>query len=69
MIDIIFLAFIGFVLMLGLRRPYLWVLLYLYIDILAPQRIGYGLIQNFQVSLIAFAAILACLVLLKGKRK
>lgn len=56
MIDVILLAFIGYVLVLGLRRPYLWVLLYVYIDILAPQRIGYSLITSIPVSLVAFAA-------------
>ncbi|KPF63676.1 DUF5935 domain-containing protein [Porphyrobacter sp. AAP60] len=56
MLDLVFLAFIGYVLVLGLRRPFLWVLLYVYIDILAPQRIGYSLIASLPVSLIAFAA-------------
>jgi probable O-glycosylation ligase (exosortase A-associated) len=56
MIDLVFLAFIGYVLVLGLRRPFLWVLLYVYIDILAPQRIGFSLITSLPVSLIAFAA-------------
>ncbi len=56
MLDIVFLAFIGYVLVLGLRRPFVWVLLYVYIDILAPQRIGYSLIATLPVSLIAFAA-------------
>jgi len=56
MIDLAFIAFIGFVLLLGLRRPYLWVLLYIYIDILAPQQIGYGIITNLSVSFIAFCA-------------
>ena len=56
MIDLVFIAFIGFVLLLGLKRPFLWVLLYVYIDILAPQRIGYGVIVDLKVSLIAFAA-------------
>jgi len=56
MLDLVFLAFIGYVLVLGLRRPFLWVLLYVYIDILAPQRIGYSLIAALPVSLIAFAA-------------
>ena len=56
MLDLVFLAFIGYVLVLGLRRPYLWVLLYVYIDILAPQRIGYSIIASLPVSLIAFAA-------------
>ncbi len=56
MLDLFFLAFIGYVLALGLRRPFLWVLLYVYIDILAPQRIGYTLITTLPLSLIAFAA-------------
>ncbi|MEM1052606.1 MAG: DUF5935 domain-containing protein, partial [Pseudomonadota bacterium] len=56
MIDLIFLAFIGFVLALGFKRPYLWVLLYVYIDILAPQLIGYGIIKSVPVSLVAFGA-------------
>ncbi len=56
MLDLVFLAFIAYVLVLGLRRPFLWVLLYVYIDILAPQRIGYSIIASLPVSLIAFAA-------------
>ncbi len=56
MLDLVFIAFIGYILLLGLRRPFLWVLLYVYIDILAPQRIGYSIITELQVSLIAFAA-------------
>ncbi|MEL7444516.1 MAG: DUF5935 domain-containing protein [Pseudomonadota bacterium] len=67
MIDLIFLAFIGFILLLGLRRPYLWVLLYVYIDILAPQQIGYGIIQNFSVSFIAFCAAFAGWLVLDRK--
>ncbi|WP_086607754.1 DUF5935 domain-containing protein [Erythrobacter donghaensis] len=56
MLDLVFLAFIGYVLVLGLKRPFLWVLLYVYIDILAPQRIGYTIITTLPLSLIAFAA-------------
>lgn len=67
MLDLAFIAFIGFVLLLGLRRPFLWVLLYVYIDILAPQRIGYGIIQELQVSLIAFAAAFGGWLVLDGK--
>ena len=67
MIDLFFLAFIGYVLLLGLRRPFLWVLLYVYIDILAPQRIGYSLIVSLPVSLIAFAAAFGGWLLLERK--
>jgi len=54
--DLFFLVFIAYVLLLGLRRPFLWVLLYIYIDILSPQRIGYSIITALPLSLIAFAA-------------
>jgi len=67
MLDLAFLAFIGFVLVLGLKRPFLWVLLYVYIDILAPQRIGYTLITSIPVSLIAFAAAFGGWLLLDRK--
>lgn len=68
MIDIIFLAFIGFILVLGLRRPFLWVLAYAYIDILAPQKIGYGIIQSIPVSLIAFLAAFGGWLMLDYKK-
>lgn len=67
MLDFVFLAFIGYVLLLGLRRPFLWVLLYVYIDIIAPQRIGYTIIQDIPVSLIAFAAAFGGWLLLDNK--
>ncbi len=67
MLDLVFIAFIGFILLLGLRRPYLWVLLYIYIDIIAPQRIGYALIQSIPVSLIAFGAAFGGWLLLDRK--
>lgn len=54
--DLFFLVFIAYVMLLGLRRPFLWVLLYIYIDILSPQRIGYSIITSLPLSLIAFAA-------------
>ncbi len=68
MIDLVFLAFIGFVMMLGLRRPFIWVLLYVYISILAPQKIGYGIIQSLQVALIAFVAAFGGWLALDDKR-
>ncbi|MEP3051927.1 MAG: DUF5935 domain-containing protein [Erythrobacter sp.] len=67
MLDLAFLAFIGFVLLLGLRRPYLWVLLYVYIDIIAPQRIGYSIITSIPVSFIAFGAAFGGWLLLDRK--
>lgn len=68
MLDLAFLGFIGYVLLLGMRRPFLWVLLYVYIDILAPQRIGYSIIASLPVSLIAFAAAFGGWLLLDRKQ-
>ncbi|GMN03429.1 putative O-glycosylation ligase, exosortase A system-associated [Erythrobacter sp. MTPC3] len=67
MLDLVFLAFIFYILLLGLRRPFLWVLLYVYIDIVAPQRIGYTLITELQISLVAFAAAFGGWLLLDRK--
>ncbi|MEM7666782.1 MAG: DUF5935 domain-containing protein [Pseudomonadota bacterium] len=67
MLDLIFLSFIGYVLLLGLRRPFLWVLLYVYIDIIAPQRIGYAIIQSIPISFVAFGAAFGGWLLLDRK--
>jgi O-antigen ligase len=51
------LAITGFTLAflaLGLRRPFVWVLAYLYIDILTPQKISWSLLAALPISLIAF---------------
>ncbi|GFZ96702.1 MAG: putative O-glycosylation ligase, exosortase A system-associated [Sphingomonadales bacterium CG12_big_fil_rev_8_21_14_0_65_65_10] len=47
-------AFLLIVFALGLRRPFLWVLVYLYIDIVAPQKIAWSILPSIPVSLIAF---------------
>ena len=57
--DFVLLAFIAAFLLLGLKRPFAWVLLYLYIDIVTPQKVGWGLIGELQLSLIAFLAAFA----------
>ena len=52
------LAFIGFLVALlgmGLRRPFLFVLAYVYIDVVSPQRLTYMLLNSVPISLIAVA--------------
>ncbi len=56
MTDLFLLGFLATFLLFGLKRPFLWVCAYLYVDILAPQKMGYGPITSVPVSLIAFAA-------------
>ncbi len=53
------LALLGFVLAflaLGVRRPFAWVLAYVYVDIVAPQKIAVTLLDPLQISLVAFIA-------------
>ncbi len=50
------LAFIGFLVALfamGFRRPFVFVLAYVYIDIVSPQRLTYFLLNSIPISLIA----------------
>ncbi|NBC37628.1 putative O-glycosylation ligase, exosortase A system-associated [Novosphingobium sp. FSY-8] len=52
--DLFLAGFLAFFLAMGLRRPFLWVLAYLYIDIVAPQKIAFGFLTSIPVSLIVF---------------
>lgn len=68
MLDIALLGFIALVLALGLKRPFVWVLAYIYVDVVAPQKIGWGVIQSVPVSMIAFAAAFGGWLLLDHKQ-
>lgn len=51
------LAFVGFLmafLALGFKRPFIFVLTYAYVDIVAPQRLSYWMLNAVPVSLIVF---------------
>ena len=52
--DIFFAVFLLFVMGMGLRRPFVWVLAYLYVDIVAPQKVAFGFLQTLQISLVTF---------------
>lgn len=54
MLDLAITGFTLAFLTLGFRRPFLWVLGYLYIDILTPQKISWSLLASLPISLIAF---------------
>jgi probable O-glycosylation ligase (exosortase A-associated) len=58
--DLAFIGFLVALLGLGLKRPFVFVLTYVYIDIVSPQRLTYYLLNSVPVSLIAAGlAILA----------
>lgn len=64
MLDLAITGFTLALLVAGLRRPFLWVLAYIYIDILLPQKISWSLLASLPISLIAFVlAFLGWLVL------
>ncbi len=67
MLDVGFLAFLGAVAVLGFKRPFLWVLGFMYIDIVSPQDISWGFLGSIPISLIFFLAAFGGWLLLDGK--
>lgn len=67
MLDLALLAFFGVLLLFGLRHPFIWVLAYLYVDIVSPQRVGWTFLQSLPISLIAFAAAFSGWLLIDRK--
>ena len=61
--DIFFVLFLAGFLGLGLKRPFLLVLAYCYVDIVAPQKLSYYLVNAVPVSLVTFVfAVLGWLI-------
>lgn len=53
--DLALVGFLALFVAAGFRRPFLFVLMYVYIDIVSPQRLTYYLLNSIPVSLIAVA--------------
>ena len=68
MLDLALTGFVLIFLALGLRRPFVWVLAYLYVDVVAPQKISYFLLASIPLSLIVFIAAAAGWMLADDKR-
>lgn len=66
--DLVFVAFLAALLGMGLRRPFLLVLAYVYIDIVSPQRLTYILLNSVPISLIAVALAVGGWLLVDDKR-
>ncbi len=56
--DLVFIAFLAAMCGMGMRRPFILVLTYAYIDIVSPQRLTYALLNSIPISLIAFMAVI-----------
>jgi probable O-glycosylation ligase (exosortase A-associated) len=67
-LDLALLAFIGAFLALGVKRPFFWVLVYIYIDVVAPQKVGWTIIQSIPLSFIAFIACFGGWLLFDSKK-
>jgi probable O-glycosylation ligase (exosortase A-associated) len=68
MLDLALTGFVACFLLIGFRRPFLWVLCYLYVDIVSPQIISWGILSHLPISLMAFAAAFLGWLALDDKR-
>lgn len=66
--DIFFLIFLAAMFGLAIKRPFLFVLTYAYIDIVSPQRLSYFLLNAIPISLIAFAGAFGGWLVADNKR-
>ena len=65
--DLVFVAFLAAIFGMGLRRPFILVLAYVYIDIVSPQRLTYILLNTVPISLIAVAMAVGGWLLMDDK--
>ncbi len=68
MTELFLLVFLIVLMILGLRRPFLWIGAYMYIDIVAPQKLGYTILPSIPLSLIAFVAAFGGWLFLQDKQ-
>jgi len=66
--DLFFIIFLAGMFGLGLKRPFIMVLVYSYIDIVSPQRLSYYLLNSIPISLLAFAAALGGWLIFDDKK-
>ncbi len=68
MLDLALFCFLIIFMAIGFRRHFVWVLAYLYVDILAPGKMGWTFMPILQASLITFIAAFAGWLLADPKR-
>jgi probable O-glycosylation ligase (exosortase A-associated) len=66
--DLAFVGFLGMFFALAFRRPFLFILSYVYIDIVSPQRLTYLLLNSVPISLIAVALAVGSWALIDDKK-
>lgn len=53
--DLVFVGYIALIMLMAFKRPFLFTLIYAYVDIVSPQRLSYFLLNSIPLSLILFA--------------
>jgi probable O-glycosylation ligase (exosortase A-associated) len=66
--DLAFVGFLGLFFALGFRRPFLFVLCYVYIDLVSPQRLTYLLLNSVPISMIAAVFVVGGWIIGDDKR-
>jgi probable O-glycosylation ligase (exosortase A-associated) len=66
--DLFFVGYLAVLLLLAFKRPFLFTLVYAYVDIVAPQRLSYFLLNSIPLSLILFGFALAGFLLSDDKK-
>ena len=66
--DLVFVGYLALLFGLGLKRPFLLVLVYAYIDIVSPQRLTYLLLNSVPISLFAFVGAVGGWMVFDDKR-
>lgn len=68
MTNLLLTAFVLSLLAMGLRRPFVWVLAYIYVDILAPQKVSWGFLSQVPISQILVVFALGAYFFVDDKR-
>lgn len=66
--DLALIGFLAALLALGFRRPFLFVLAYVYVDTVSPQRISYYLLNSIPISMIVAVLAIGGWMLLDDKK-
>lgn len=66
--DLVFVGYLALIMLLAFKRPFLFTLIYAYVDIVSPQRLSYFLLNSVPLSLILFALAFAGFLLGDDKK-
>lgn len=66
--DLVFVGYLALIMLMAFKRPFLFTLIYAYVDIVSPQRISYFLLNSVPLSLILFALAFAGFMLGDDKK-